>query len=163
MSGNGNGILPSDGAERLPPPGSPLPGFRAIGPSLRRTPSSSVQAPGSGVHARICRSAGAVLIVDEAHAIGAYGARGSGLIEACGVDAGVSVSVNTAGKALGVSGLSPGLYSFKAKFNPTWEQRYLVVDRILDLPPVLLAMFLLHYPELTHRIQELGRPRLIRA
>jgi phosphatidylglycerol lysyltransferase len=66
-------------------------------------------------------------------------------------------------RVFGISSLAPGVYSFKAKFNPTWEQRYLVVDRILDLPPVLLAMFLLHYPELTHRIQELGRPRLVRA
>ena len=55
-------------------------------------------------YAALCRSAGATLIVDEAHAVGIYGARGSGLIEAAGVDADVCVSINTAGKALGVSG-----------------------------------------------------------
>ena len=53
-------------------------------------------------YAALCRSTGASLIVDEAHAVGVYGARGSGLIEACGLD--VDISINTAGKALGVSG-----------------------------------------------------------
>jgi 8-amino-7-oxononanoate synthase len=69
-------------------------------------------------YARICRAAGASLIVDEAHAVGVYGARGSGLIEACGVDADVCVSVNTAGKALGVSG------AFAA--GPAWAIDYLI-------------------------------------
>jgi 8-amino-7-oxononanoate synthase len=44
------------------------------------------------------------LIVDEAHAVGIYGERGSGLIEARGIASDVFVSVNTAGKALGVAG-----------------------------------------------------------
>ena len=55
-------------------------------------------------YAEVCRHHGAALVVDEAHAVGVYGRRGSGLIEACGVDDGVWLSVNTAGKALGVSG-----------------------------------------------------------
>jgi 8-amino-7-oxononanoate synthase len=55
-------------------------------------------------YAALCRSTGAALVVDEAHAVGVFGARGSGLIEETGVDADVFVSVNTAGKALGVSG-----------------------------------------------------------
>jgi 8-amino-7-oxononanoate synthase len=55
-------------------------------------------------YASLCRSTGAALIVDEAHAVGVYGAGGSGLIEASGIDQDVFVSVNTAGKALGVSG-----------------------------------------------------------
>jgi 8-amino-7-oxononanoate synthase len=55
-------------------------------------------------YAALCRSAGVVLVVDEAHAVGVYGARGSGLIEATGVGDAVCVSINTAGKALGVAG-----------------------------------------------------------
>lgn len=54
--------------------------------------------------AALCERTGAVLIVDEAHAVGVYGPRGSGLIEASGVDGAVTVSINTAGKALGVAG-----------------------------------------------------------
>jgi 8-amino-7-oxononanoate synthase len=49
-------------------------------------------------YAALCRESGAVLIVDEAHAVGIYGSRGQGL----GGDA--FVSVNPAGKALGVAG-----------------------------------------------------------
>ena len=46
----------------------------------------------------LCRAAGAELIVDEAHAIGVYGAQGRGLA------GDVFASINTAGKAMGVSG-----------------------------------------------------------
>ena len=66
-------------------------------------------------------------------------------------------------RTLGVAALGDGLYSFKAKFNPTWEQRYLVVERPLDLPPVLLALLLLHYPGLAARLHRLGRPSPARA
>ena len=69
-------------------------------------------------YAALCRASGAALIVDEAHAVGVCGARGSGLIEAAGIDADVFVSVNTAGKALGVSG------AFVA--GPAWAIEYLV-------------------------------------
>ena len=55
-------------------------------------------------YAERCLASGAHLIVDEAHAVGVYGTRGSGLIEARGVGNSVFLSVNTAGKALGVSG-----------------------------------------------------------
>lgn len=55
-------------------------------------------------YARICSDTNTNLIVDEAHAVGIYGARGSGLIEEFGVENDVFLSVNTAGKALGVSG-----------------------------------------------------------
>jgi len=46
----------------------------------------------------LCRSTGAALIVDEAHAVGVYGKHGEGLADE------VFLSINTAGKALGVSG-----------------------------------------------------------
>ena len=55
-------------------------------------------------YAALCRSAGARLVVDEAHAVGIYGNGGTGLIEAAGVADDVTVSVSTAGKALGVAG-----------------------------------------------------------
>jgi len=69
-------------------------------------------------YASLCRSAGATLIVDEAHAVGIYGRRGSGLVEAVGVNRDVLLTVNTAGKALGVSG------AFVA--GPAWAIEYLV-------------------------------------
>lgn len=69
-------------------------------------------------YASLCRSRGAALIVDEAHAVGIFGARGSGLVEAVGVGEDVLLTVNTAGKALGVSG------AFVAA--PAWTIEYLV-------------------------------------
>ncbi len=55
-------------------------------------------------YAEICRETSTNLIVDEAHAVGIYGANGSGLIEQFGIEKDVFLSINTAGKALGVSG-----------------------------------------------------------
>lgn len=55
-------------------------------------------------YAAVCHDRGAVLIVDEAHAVGVFGATGSGLIEDAGLDPGTVVSINPAGKALGVGG-----------------------------------------------------------
>ena len=69
-------------------------------------------------YAELSEATGAHLIVDEAHAVGVYGERGSGLIEECGIRDTVFLSVNTAGKALGVSG------AFVA--GPTWAIEYLI-------------------------------------
>lgn len=69
------------------------------------------------VYAEICRRTGALLIVDEAHAVGIRGPNGSGLIEESGIDKDVLVSINSAGKALGVAG------AFVA--GPTWAIEYL--------------------------------------
>ena len=69
-------------------------------------------------YAAICRETGTALIVDEAHAVGIYGETGSGLIEAAGIGDSVFLSVNTAGKALGVAG------AFVA--GPGWAIEYLV-------------------------------------
>jgi 8-amino-7-oxononanoate synthase len=55
-------------------------------------------------YAEICRRTGTNLIVDESHAVGIYGETGSGLIEEFGIADDVFLSVNTAGKALGVAG-----------------------------------------------------------
>ena len=55
-------------------------------------------------YASLCRSRGAALVVDEAHAVGIFGDRGSGLIERTGTGGGVFLSIDTAGKALGVAG-----------------------------------------------------------
>ncbi len=69
-------------------------------------------------YADLCASYGATLVVDEAHAVGVYGARGSGLMEAAGLDANACLSINAAGKGLGVSG------AFVA--GPAWAIDYLV-------------------------------------
>jgi 8-amino-7-oxononanoate synthase len=69
-------------------------------------------------YAALCESTGTTLIVDEAHAVGLYGARGSGLIDAAGIESNSVISVNTAGKALGVSG------AFVA--GPSWAIDYLI-------------------------------------
>ncbi len=55
-------------------------------------------------YARIARESGSALIVDEAHAVGIFGERGSGLIEEHGVADDVFLRIDTCGKALGVSG-----------------------------------------------------------
>jgi len=89
-------------------------------------------------YAALCRSSGATLIVDEAHAVGVYGPRGSGLVEALDVGRDAAVTVNTAGKALGVSG------AFVA--GPAWAIEYLVqrarpfVFSTAPPPPVAAAL-----------------------
>lgn len=55
-------------------------------------------------YAALCRARHATLIIDEAHAVGIYGERGSGLIEQAGVDPCACISINPAGKALGAGG-----------------------------------------------------------
>ena len=69
-------------------------------------------------YAALCRARGPSPVVDEAHAVGVYGAGGSGLVEALGVGGDVLLTVNTAGKALGVAG------AFVA--GPAWAIEYLV-------------------------------------
>ena len=66
----------------------------------------------------VCEQAGAVLVVDEAHAVGVFGERGSGLVEAAGLDANRVISINTGGKALGVAGALVA--------GPSWAIDYLM-------------------------------------
>lgn len=69
-------------------------------------------------YASLCRATGAALVVDEAHAVGVRGARGSGMIEEAGLDPNGCLTINTAGKALGVSG------AFVA--GPEWAIEYMI-------------------------------------
>ncbi|MBI4263554.1 MAG: 8-amino-7-oxononanoate synthase [Acidobacteria bacterium] len=69
-------------------------------------------------YAAICRRSGARLIVDEAHAVGIFGARGRGLVEERGIERDVFLIVSTAGKALGVAG------AFVS--GPAWAIEYMV-------------------------------------
>lgn len=71
-----------------------------------------------GAYAAICRRENLTLIVDEAHAVGVCGETGSGLLEYVDVSGVTTMSVNTAGKALGVCG------AFVA--GPGWAIEYLV-------------------------------------
>ena len=52
----------------------------------------------------IAERKGAVVIVDEAHATGMYGARGSGRVEELGLRDRVAATIHTGGKALGSGG-----------------------------------------------------------
>lgn len=89
-------------------------------------------------YAELCKETSTTLIVDEAHAVGIYGARGSGYIEQTGTDDAVFLSVNTAGKALGVAG------AFVA--GPEWAIDYLIqrarpfIFSTAPPPPVAAAL-----------------------
>ncbi|MBC7531393.1 MAG: 8-amino-7-oxononanoate synthase [Oligoflexus sp.] len=52
----------------------------------------------------LCREFGALLVLDEAHALGVYGAKGSGLVEAAGLDHDEIITINPCGKAMAASG-----------------------------------------------------------
>jgi 8-amino-7-oxononanoate synthase len=110
-------------------------------------------------YAQLCRETGTVLIVDEAHAVGVYGATGSGWIEQTNTGSEVCVSVDTAGKALGVSG------AFVS--GPEWAVDYLIQRArpfmFSTAPPPALAAALdasltviEQEPERRHRVQELA-------
>jgi 8-amino-7-oxononanoate synthase len=89
-------------------------------------------------YADLCRETGTSLIVDEAHAVGVYGKRGSGYVEHTCTDDGVFLTVNTAGKALGVAG------AFVA--GPDWAIDFLIqrsrtfIFSTAPPPPVAAAL-----------------------
>jgi hypothetical protein len=53
---------------------------------------------------------------------------------------------------LGIASVSASLVSFKGKFQPRWEARYMVAERASDWPALGVATLLLHYPELEQRV-----------
>ncbi len=56
-------------------------------------------------------------------------------------------------RRLGIASVSASLVSFKAKFQPRWEPRYIVAERAADWPALAAATLLLHYPDLERRLQ----------
>jgi 8-amino-7-oxononanoate synthase len=103
---------------------------------------------------------GANLIVDEAHAVGIYGSTGSGLIEETGIGDQVFLSINTAGKALGVAG------AFVC--GPAWAIEYMVQRARTFIfstapPPAVAAALdaslevIASEPERRARLRELAR------
>ena len=110
-------------------------------------------------YAQLCRETETILIVDEAHAVGVYGARGSGRIEQTNTGSGVFLSVDTAGKAMGVSG------AFVSA--PAWAVDYLIQRARPFMfstapPPALSAALdasltlIETEPERRHRVRELA-------
>jgi 8-amino-7-oxononanoate synthase len=57
-----------------------------------------------GEYRALCRSTGATLVVDEAHAVGVHGPAGAGLLGTVETAGETCVSINAAGKALGAAG-----------------------------------------------------------
>ena len=53
---------------------------------------------------------------------------------------------------LGIASVSASLVSFKGKFQPRWEARYIVAEKASDWPALGVATFLLHYPDLEKRV-----------
>lgn len=108
-------------------------------------------------YAEICRSHNVNLIVDEAHAVGVFGATGSGLIEETGIEKDVFLSINTAGKALGVGG------AFVA--GDDWAVEYLIQRArsfvFSTAPPPAMAAGLLAALEIVQREPE-RREKLLR-
>lgn len=111
----------------------------------------------------LCRETGTSLIVDEAHAVGIYGNRGSGYVEQTGTGDGVFLTINTAGKALGVAG------AFVA--GPDWAIDYLIqrgrpfIFSTAPPPPVAAAIegsldVIRDEPE--RRVQLLAKTALLR-
>jgi 8-amino-7-oxononanoate synthase len=111
-------------------------------------------------YAELCRATGTVLIVDEAHAIGVYGERGSGWIEHTGIGSEVFLSVDTAGKALGAAG------AFVC--GPAWAVDYLIQRARLFMfstapPPAMAAALeasldlITREPERRQRVRESSR------
>jgi 8-amino-7-oxononanoate synthase len=110
-------------------------------------------------YAELCREHDAMLVVDEAHAVGIYGQNGSGWIEHTGSRDGIFISVDTAGKAMGVAG------AFVS--GPAWAMDFLIqcarTFMFSTAPPPALAAALdasleliANEPERRARVKELS-------
>lgn len=64
----------------------------------------------------------------------------------------VAAFLNSVLHRLGIAGVSASLVSFKGKFQPRWEPRYILAERAADWPALALATLLLHYPDLEQRL-----------
>lgn len=111
--------------------------------------------------AAMCAEHEAHLIVDEAHATGLYGdRRGSGRVEACGVESGVFASVATFGKALALQGAC--VAGSRALIDLMVQRARPLVFSTAVSPLLLLALdaaldALAARPELRHRVHANAR------
>src|SRR6202171_2224190 len=53
---------------------------------------------------------------------------------------------------LGIASVSASLVSFKGKFQPRWDARYIVAEKPSDWPALAVATLVLHYPDLEKRV-----------
>jgi 8-amino-7-oxononanoate synthase len=94
------------------------------------------EAPLAGI-VELAERCGAMVMVDEAHATGVFGARGAGVVQALGLGDRVLVQMGTLGKALG---------GFGAYIAGSRDLRDLLINRCRSfifttaLPPALMAM-----------------------
>jgi 8-amino-7-oxononanoate synthase len=94
------------------------------------------EAPLMGI-VELAEKYGAMVMVDEAHATGVFGARGAGVVQALGLGERVLVQMGTLGKALG---------GFGAYIASNRDLRDLLINRCRSfifttaLPPALMAM-----------------------
>jgi 7-keto-8-aminopelargonate synthetase-like enzyme len=86
--------------------------------------------------AEVCRRFGARLLIDEAHSIGIYGARGHGVCEHAGASGAVDLIAGTFSKSLGVVG---GFVA--AAEDVVLYMRYMCRRSVFStaLPPILIA------------------------
>ncbi|MDA8018504.1 MAG: 8-amino-7-oxononanoate synthase [Thermoanaerobaculia bacterium] len=86
-------------------------------------------------YADLCRRFRAEMIVDDAHAVGLFGNRGSGLVEHFGITDSCAAVTSTCGKALGVGGAFVGLPTTVRDWMVNTARPFLFSTAV---PPLLL-------------------------